>query len=45
MVRIVIDCYDTDDMIGVKEVLMMALEHLGKVKIINITDGKKELKL
>lgn len=44
MVRIVIDCYDTDDMIGVKEVLVMALEHLGKVKVVSITDGRKELK-
>lgn len=44
MVRIVIDCYDTDDIIGVKEVLMMALEHLGKVKVVQITDGRKELR-
>ena len=41
MVRIVIDCYDTDDIIGVKEILMMALEKLGKVKIIQITDGRR----
>lgn len=44
MVRIVIDCYDTDDMIGVKEILMMALEHLGKCKVVSITDGRKELR-
>lgn len=44
MVRIVIDCYDTDDIIGVKEALVMALEHLGKVKVVQITDGRKELR-
>lgn len=43
MVRIVIDCYDTDDMIGVKEILMMALEKLGKCKVVTITDGKKTI--
>lgn len=41
MVRIIIDCYDTDDIIGVKEILMMALENLGKVKIVQITDGRR----
>lgn len=43
MVRIVIDCYDTSDIIGVKEILMMALEHLGKVKIVQVTDGRKSV--
>lgn len=41
MVRIIIDCYDTDDIIGVKEILMMCLEKLGKCKVVTITDGKK----
>lgn len=41
MVRIIIDCYDTDDIIGVKEILMMALEKLGKCKIVQITDGRR----
>lgn len=43
MVRIVIDCYDTDDMIGIKEILMMALEKLGRAKIVQITDGRRNL--
>lgn len=42
MVRIVIDCYDTEDIIGIKEILMMALEKLGKAKAVSITDGRKE---
>ena len=44
MVRITIDCYDTDDIFAVKELLVMALERLGKVKVVSITDGERVLR-
>ncbi len=43
MVRIIIDIQDTDDIFAAKELLAMALESLGRVRIVKITNGKQEL--
>ena len=40
MIRVVIDIEEYSNIQGTKEVVAMALEHLGKVRIVSVTDGK-----
>ena len=43
MMRIVIDIYDGEDTQGTKEVMVMLLEPLGRVRVVQvIIDGKEE---
>ena len=42
MVRIVIDIEEYSTIEGTKEVVAMALEHLGKVRVVSIHTGGKE---
>lgn len=39
MVRITIDI-DGDDTLATKEAVAMLLEHLGKVRVVSVDDGK-----
>ena len=41
IVRIVIDIEEYGDKLATKEAVAMALEHLGKVRIVKIYDGKE----
>lgn len=43
MVRIVIDVEEDGDKLATKEAVAMALEHLGKVRIVSIYDGKERV--
>lgn len=43
MVRITIDIQEDDDVYITKEAVAMALEALGRVRVVSVTDGKKEL--
>lgn len=40
MIRIIIDIQEDEDYIATKEAVAMALEHLGKVRVVMVTDGK-----
>lgn len=42
MVRIVIDIEEHGDKLATKEAVSMALEHLGKVRVVQIVDGRVE---
>ena len=42
MTRIIIDIDEEGDRQATKEAVAMALEHLGKVRVVKVTDGKKE---
>ena len=41
MIRIVIDIEDYGDKIATKEAVAMALEQFGKVRVVQIIDGKE----
>lgn len=41
MIRIVIDIEEYNNIIGTKEAVAAALEHLGKVRVVAVEDGKK----
>lgn len=43
MIRIVIDIQEDDDIYITKEAVAQALEPLGRVRIVVVTDGRKEL--
>ena len=43
MVRIVIDIQEDDDVYITKEAVAQALEELGRVRVVSVTDGEKEL--
>jgi hypothetical protein len=42
MVRIVIDIEEYGTIEGTKEVVAMALEHLGKVRVVQVITGKEK---
>lgn len=42
MIRIILDINEEGDALATKEAVAMALEHLGKVRVVQVTDGKKE---
>ena len=42
MVRIVIDIEEYGTIEGTKECVAMALEHLGKVRIVRVEDGRSK---
>lgn len=42
MVRIVIDLLEDEDVFVCKEVIAQALEVLGRVRVVSVSDGKKE---
>ena len=43
MLRIVIDIQEDDDVHVCKEAVAQALEELGRVRVVSVTDGEKEL--
>ena len=43
MLRIVIDIQEDDDVYICKESVAQALEELGRVRVVSVTDGEKEL--
>lgn len=44
MVRIVIDIEEHGDKLATREAVAMALEHLGKVRVVQVIDGQEETK-
>lgn len=42
MVRIIIDIEDYGDKLATKETVAMALEQFGKVRVVQVIDGKEE---
>lgn len=43
MTRLVIDIHEDSDLLATKEVVAMLLEHLGRVRVVQvIIDGKEE---
>ena len=42
MVRLVIDIEEDGDKLATKEAVAMALEHLGRVRIVQVIDGREE---
>ena len=42
MIRLVIDIEEYGTIEGTKEVVAMALEHLGKVRVVSVYDGKEK---
>lgn len=42
MVRIIIDIEDYGDKLATKEAVAMALEQFGKVRVVQVIDGKEE---
>lgn len=42
MVRIVIDIEEHGDCMATKEAVAMALERFGQVRVVSVTDGRKE---
>lgn len=44
MMRLVIDIYDGEDTQGTKEAVAMLLEHLGRVRVVQIIVDRKEEK-
>ena len=44
MIRIVIDIEENNNVIGTKEVVAAALEHLGTVRVVSVYDGKEKKK-
>lgn len=40
MIRIVIDIEEYNNIIGTKEAVATALEHLGKVRVVAVEDGR-----
>ena len=42
MIRIILDINEEGDVLATKEAVAMALEHLGKARVVQVTDGKKE---
>ena len=43
MLRIVIDIQEDDDVYVCKEAVAQALEAMGRVRVVSVTDGEKEL--
>lgn len=41
MIRLIIDI-DGDDTLATKEAVAMALEHLGKVRVVKVENGKEK---
>ena len=44
MVRIVIDIEDYGEKLATKEAVAMALEQFGKVRVVQVIDGREEAK-
>lgn len=42
MIRIVIDIEEHGDRYATKEAVAMALEQFGKVRVVTVSDGKRE---
>lgn len=42
MVRIIIDIEEHGDRMATKEAVAMALERFGQVRVVSVTDGRKE---
>ena len=42
MIRIVLDIQEDADVFITKEVIAMALEQFGTVRVVSVTDGRKE---
>lgn len=42
MIRIVIDIELEHNLTGTKEAVAMALEHLGRIRVVSISDGKTD---
>lgn len=40
MIRIVIDIEEYNNIVGTKEAVAAALEHLGKVRVVAVEDGR-----
>lgn len=40
MIRIVIDIEEYNNIVGTKEAVAVALEHLGKVRVVAVEDGR-----
>ena len=43
MIRIILDIDENGDVFATKEAVAMMLEPLGKVRVVLVTDGRKEL--
>lgn len=41
LIRIVIDIEEYANVQGTREAVAMALEHLGQVRIVSVTDGRR----
>lgn len=42
MIRIVVDIEDYGDKLATKEAVALALEQFGKVRVVMVTDGRRE---